>query len=130
LIFSTIILLFFCAFSCNEEELTTNELLQGTWTVDSFNAMRMELINTEFSSVTLAFVSSNETEGAFTASLTDNIEGANPNASASTYEIVEEGSRLRIGDDTLDMSISATSLSLSGNLFFQPGGTVEIVASK
>jgi hypothetical protein len=75
----------------------------------------------------LTFTKSDATGGSFTAVSTP--ASGNPSTAAATYTVVDDGDRIKIGTDTLDLISSSSSLTLEGNILFSPVETT-IVATK
>ena len=115
-------------FSCGEDdtpiEESTNEMLNGVWSVSSFTEQGTELLGNEFGAYELRFVMEGENGGAFSGVSTD------PSTTlAASYELVDEGTRIKIGPDTLSFNLNLESLTMSGeNYFIQ--NDVSITATK
>ena len=115
-------------FSCGEDdtpiEESTNDMLNGVWTVSSFTEQGTEILGTEFLGYELRFVREGENGGAFSGVSTE------PSTTlAASYEIVDEGTRIKIGPDTLSLDLRLETLTMSGeNYFIQ--NNVNIVATK
>jgi len=100
-------------FSCGEDDESSNDILNGVWVVSSFTEQGTELIGSEFGAYELRFTSEGENDGAFSGVSTD------PSSTqAATYEILDNGSRIKIGPDTLDLSLRLGSLTMSGEDYF------------
>ncbi len=114
--------------SCGEDDPTnasTNSDLQGDWVATSFVVSGSETIGTLNSSLTLSFASNGEASGTMQGTITD-INGGS-SATAFSYDVLDNGDRIRIGPDTLDMSASSSNLSLEGRLF---GFQSTVIANK
>lgn len=132
-IFSLVCLVSFSllAFSCGDDDSppaeSTNDDLNGVWLSTSYQQAGIELIPSTFSSLELTFTKSDATGGSFTAVSTP--ASGNPSTAAATYTVVDDGDRIKIGTDTLDLISSSSSLTLEGNILFSPVETT-IVATK
>jgi hypothetical protein len=127
---SALLFLSFAAFltSCGEDDPTnasTNSDLQGDWTATSYVVSGAETIGILNSSLTLTFTSNGDESGTMQGTITD-INGGS-SATAFSYDVLDNGDRIRIGSDTLDMSASESDLSLNGRLF---GFSSTVIANK
>lgn len=104
--------------SCGEDDLSPNERLQGDWIATSFVVSGTETIGTINSGLTLSFTSNGDESGTFQETTFD-LNG-NSTSTALTYGVLDNGARIRIGSDTLNMDLTERDLRLDGRLFNLP----------
>ncbi len=126
-LFSALLILTISAitFSCGEDDPTASENLEGTWDATSFVLAGTETIGVTNESFELNFSSNGDNTGTYQGTTTD-INGT-PNTTAFTYEILDNGNRLLLGSDTLEMNVSESNLRLDGT--FQ-GSTYLVLANQ
>ena len=121
---TALLILSFAAFitSCDDDSDPTNSSInsdiQGDWNATSFVVSGTETIGTLNAGLTLTFSSNGEASGTLQGTILDITGGSS--ATAFSYDVVDNGDRIRIGPDTLDMSASDSNLSLDGVLFGFP----------
>jgi len=113
------------SFSCGEDDTppaeSTNDDLNGVWLATSYQQSGLEQIPTIFTSLELTFTKDEADSGNFTA-VSTNVAGISSTAAAS-YTVVDDGNRIKIGTDTLDLTSSSSNLTLEGNILFSQGMT-------
>ncbi len=121
---TALLILSFAVFitSCDDDSDPTNASInsdiQGDWNATSFVVSGTETIGTLNAGLTLTFSSNGEASGTLQGTILDITGGSS--ATAFSYDVVDNGDRIRIGPDTLDMSASDSNLSLDGVLFGFP----------
>lgn len=112
--------------SCDDDEPATNASanadLQGDWDATSFIVSGVETIGTVNSGLTMSFTSQSDESGSFQGTIFDLDQ--NSNTTVFTYDVLDDGSRIRLGPDTLDMILSGNNLNLNGVLFGFPSVVV------
>lgn len=129
LLMALLILSFTALFtSCGEDDPTNssaNSNLQGEWNGTSFLLSGTETLGTTNSELTLTFTSSGESTGSYQESVLD--INNNRSQRALSYEVLDNGDRIEIGSDTLEMSVSENNLMLDGTL---QGVPFAVIANK
>ncbi len=103
--------------SCGEDDATNasaNDNLQGDWNASSFVIAGVESLGTINSALMLTFNSNGDESGTYQETITT-IDGAS-STRALSYQVLDNGGRIEIGSDTLDMSVSESNLMLDGTL--------------
>ncbi len=120
------------AFSCGEDDTptieSTNDDLNGVWVATSYQQGGVELLPNTLSTLELTFTST-DTEGGTFSSVTTDLAGVQGAQTFSTYTVVDDGNRIVISTDTLDLTSSSSNLTLDGNIFFSTG-EIRILAFK
>ena len=70
----------------------------------------------------MSFTSQSDESGSFQGTIFDLDQ--NSNTTVFTYDVLDDGSRIRLGPDTLDMILSGNNLNLNGVLFGFPSVVV------
>jgi len=126
-LFSLVCILSLCllSFSCGDDDTpadeSTNDDLNGVWIATSYQQVGIELIPSSVTSLELTFTKSDAVSGSFSAVTTT--ASGNPSTAAASYSVVDDGNRIKIGTDTLDLTSSSSNLTLDGNILFSVGET-------
>lgn len=128
LILSLSILMFSCGEDDTPPSQKANDNLSGTWVASSYTINGQETIGTTYTAVDLTFSPSEDLKGTFSTKFTEQ-DGDTPTVT-STYTLVDDGDRIKLGSDTLNLMVTESNFEMDGDKVFFTAGNIVIKASK
>lgn len=106
-------------------ETVNNQIASGSWTVTSWTANGVELIQSVYNSVIITCTKEDKNNGTVVLAMID--MGGGSQNETDKYMIRNNGKEIEIDGDVLTISVSGTNLTLEGNI---QGVAAKITAKK